>query len=135
MNIALMITRDHRAGCFIKTRERLAFLFGDCPAGAQQAFGDGERDPMASHRANWRAQHDPARRISRDFARLTSFPMLFAKHLVCLLFSVGRDDDASTPVTHMNALTPDCMSSADRLAEIAAILALGLVRLRARQST
>ena len=34
-----------------------------------------------------------------------------------------------------NSLHPDLMSSAERLAEIAEILAAGVVRLRARQST
>ena len=35
----------------------------------------------------------------------------------------------------MNALSPDRMSAAERLAEIAGILAAGAMRLRARQST
>jgi hypothetical protein len=35
----------------------------------------------------------------------------------------------------INGLRPDLMSPAERLAEIAEILATGLVRLRARQST
>ncbi len=35
----------------------------------------------------------------------------------------------------MNALHPDLMTSAERLAELAELLAQGLVRLRARQST
>ena len=35
----------------------------------------------------------------------------------------------------MNALSPDRMTAAERLGELARILALGLIRLRARQST
>jgi len=35
----------------------------------------------------------------------------------------------------INGLRPDLMSPAERLAEIAEILAVGLVRLKARQST
>jgi hypothetical protein len=35
----------------------------------------------------------------------------------------------------MNPLNPDRMSSKERLTEVARILALGLLRLRARQST
>ena len=35
----------------------------------------------------------------------------------------------------MNPLNPDRMSTKERLAEVTRILALGLIRLRARQST
>ena len=35
----------------------------------------------------------------------------------------------------MNPLNPDRMSAKERLAEVTRILALGLIRLRARQST
>ena len=35
----------------------------------------------------------------------------------------------------MNPLNPDRMSSKERLAEVTRILALGLIRLRARQSS
>jgi hypothetical protein len=35
----------------------------------------------------------------------------------------------------MNPLNPDRMSAKERLAEVSRILALGLIRLRARQST
>ncbi len=35
----------------------------------------------------------------------------------------------------MNALKPDLMTAPERLSEVAAILAAGLVRLRARQSS
>jgi hypothetical protein len=38
-------------------------------------------------------------------------------------------------VMRMNALDPDLMSPDERLAEVAGILAVGLIRLRARQSS
>jgi hypothetical protein len=38
-------------------------------------------------------------------------------------------------MAHMNALSSDRMTASERLSEIARILAIGLIRLRARQST
>ncbi|TIS63887.1 MAG: hypothetical protein E5W92_25920 [Mesorhizobium sp.] len=41
----------------------------------------------------------------------------------------------STALSGPNSLRPSCLNGRDRLAEIAKILAIGLVRLRARQSS
>ena len=58
------------------------------------------------------------------------FRRVFAKCLFLVFFLPERPHPEV-----MNALHPDRMSADERLAEVADLLALGLVRLRARQSS
>jgi hypothetical protein len=70
------------------------------------------------------------------FASITSSSQHFALHFIPLFISPGREHLCTNcRCTEMNALKPDLMTAAERLNEVAEILAAGLMRLRARQST
>src|ERR1044071_5463666 len=70
------------------------------------------------------------------FAALTSFSLHFALHLIQLFISPQPAHFLHQLKVHrVSTLHPDHMSAVERLGEIAEILATGLTRLRARQSS
>jgi hypothetical protein len=69
-------------------------------------------------------------------AILTSSSNRFACESISLFISAGRDNRARhCKALAMNALDPNQMTPAERLAEIADLLAAGFMRLRARKSS
>jgi hypothetical protein len=71
-----------------------------------------------------------------DCAILTSSSNRFARESISLFISAGRDNRARhCKAPGMNALDPNRMTPAERLAEIADLLAAALIRLRARKSS
>jgi hypothetical protein len=75
---------------------------------------------------------------SRDwYSGVISSSRLFALDLISLFFPLGRAQSCSNGLwaRAMNSLKPDQMTASERLDEISQILAAGLTRLRARQSS
>jgi hypothetical protein len=71
-----------------------------------------------------------------NFAALTSFSRAFAADLIPLSIPLERAHlGTNCRCMEMNALKLDLMTAVERLDEVAEILAAGLMRLRARQST
>jgi hypothetical protein len=75
--------------------------------------------------------------IARSFAGALLISLRFDKHLISLfdLAPSCLSRIQTEPTTRMNPLSPDHMSADERLAEICEMLACGLVRLKARQSS
>ncbi len=70
------------------------------------------------------------------FAPLLSSPHGFAERQISIFSPLGRDHlQPSVRRLIMNPLKPELMTADERLAEIAQILAHGLIRLHARKST
>lgn len=80
--------------------------------------------------SGWRRIHPP----TQGYAPITSSPIVFAPENFCLFLLACR-------VHHLGMANNEVISSdlndeaRERIAEIAELLALGLVRLRAREST
>jgi hypothetical protein len=74
---------------------------------------------------------------TRSFACALLISLRFDKHLISLfdLAPSWLSRIQTEPMTRMNPLSPDHMSADERLAEICEMLACGLVRLEARQSS
>jgi hypothetical protein len=77
-----------------------------------------------------------ALKLGALYTLLIFFSNAFAHDSISLSISLGQDNRVhSCRGTPVNALNPDRMTAAERLAEIAEILARGLMRLQARQSS
>ena len=69
--------------------------------------------------------------VESVYVALLSFSIRFAAEFISLFVSLDQAHSSNA----MNALKPNLMSAAERLDEIAEILAVGLMRARARQSS
>ncbi len=74
--------------------------------------------------------------LTLSFSRALSFPLHLAKHRILLFFPVWACSSGGDSKRYrtMNPISPDRLTASERLDELAAILAAGVTRFKARQS-